>query len=215
MLVAIFMAHRFSPSSFLADEVGEINLEKSVPRAFGGWQVDNSVLPLVADPTANELANRIYSEVLTRTYISSEGLRVMLVIAYGKDQSEAFQVHSPEVCYPAQGFRVNRSRREQINLAHKSQPVVRLESSMAGRHEPITYWITMGEYVVNGGAADRRDIRFKYGFRGFVPDGMLVRVSSIGRDESEQYEIQSNFLNDLSKSLPTNIRDRIFGTQSY
>ena len=34
----------------------------------------------------------------------------MLMIAYGESQSDRLQLHHPEVCYTAQGFRVTRPR---------------------------------------------------------------------------------------------------------
>ena len=57
------------------------------------------------------IINKIYNQTLTRTYINPRGDRIMLSIAYGRDQSDALQMHKPELCYPAQGFRLLNNQR--------------------------------------------------------------------------------------------------------
>jgi EpsI family protein len=215
MVGAAALAYHFTPRKFLADQGQKLVLETMLPARFGAWQVDPSITPVVADPSQNELIERIYSETLSRTYINTQGKRIMLTVAYGRDQSESMQVHTPEVCYPAQGFTVTSSVHQSVPIGFKNQPVVRLQAAVAERREPITYWITMGEYVVNGGARDRRNVRFRYGFDGFVPDGMLFRISSIGPDADVEYEQQRLFLQDLFASMPPATRDRFAGTKSY
>lgn len=215
MVCASALAYHFTPRAYLADAGPKLTWADALPTRFGDWAVDTSLAPVVADPSENELVDRIYSETLSRTYINKQGHRVMLTLAYGRDQSESMQVHTPEVCYPAQGFSVTPARHEVIDLGGKPQPVVRLEAKAGNRFEPITYWVTMGEYVVNEGPRDRRDVRFKYGFQGFIPDGLLFRVSSIGADKVQEYELQRSFLKDLLASLPPTVRDRVAGTKVY
>lgn len=215
MIAAAAAAYQLKPTRYLADQGQAVVLETMVPKAFGDWIIDPSITPLVADPTQLELSDRIYSETLSRTYVNRQGHRMMLTIAYGRDQSESLQLHTPEYCYPATGFKVTPARHTNMSLGFKQQPVVRLEATLRERHEPITYWVTMGEYVVNGGARSRRDVRFIYGFRDLIPDGMLFRISSIGPDDSVEYALQEQFLRELFGQLPAGARDRLAGVRVY
>ena len=116
----------------------------------------------------------------------------MLAIAYGKDQSESSQVHTPEYCYPAQGFAVTPTINGSIEYVGGKHSVVQLIATGMGgtRVEPITYWIVIGDHIVTKGQKQRRNARFYYGFNGFIPDGIFFRVSSIGRDTDHQFQIQ-------------------------
>lgn len=215
MVCASALAYHFTPRKYLADEGQKVVLETMLPKAFGEWQLDPTITPLVVDPSQLELVDRIYSETLSRTYVNKQGHRVMLTIAYGRDQSESVQLHTPEFCYPAQGFNVTPSQHLAIPIGHKDQQVVRLVAKSGNRIEPITYWVTMGDYVVNGGPRGRRDVRFIYGFKGLIPDGMLFRISSIGADADEEYELQRLFLKSLFSVTDAGARDRLAGTQVY
>ena len=211
MLAAAALALHFTPHTFLADQRQKVQVSAMVPMRFGTWRIDPSVTPLVADPSQLELIDRLYSETLSRTYVNDRGQRIMLVIAYGRDQSESLQLHTPEFCYPAQGFKVTPSQNQLLSIGFKDQPVVRLQATGPGRVEPITYWVTMGDHVVNAGPRARRNVRFEYGFKGLIPDGLLFRVSSNGADVAGQYKLQGAFLNDLFASLPLTSRDRLAG----
>jgi hypothetical protein len=57
---------------------------------------------------------------------------------------------------------------------------------------------------------DRQIARMKYGLRGIIPDGALVRVSTVGLSEAASYKLQDRFLHDLFEALPT--KDRKFFT---
>ncbi len=212
MVGAAGAARHFTPRTYLADTRPPVKLEGMVPKAFGAWRPDPQQAPLVIDPTQLELANKLYQETLVRTYTDGSGHRMMLTIAYGRDQSEGVQLHTPEFCYPASGIPVGPSSHQTIPLGFKDQPVVRLVGKhRSGQLEPVTYWVTMGDYVVNGGARARRDLRFKYGFEGFIPDGALFRLSSLGSDPATEYTLQEKFLNEMFHHLTEGSRQRLAG----
>lgn len=78
------------------------------------------------------------------------------------------------------------------------------------RVEPITYWIRVGDTVVRG-ALEQNMARIKYGLTGKVPDGLLVRVSSISNNAQNAYHIQQAFITAMLSALPLTDRDQLIG----
>ena len=60
-------------------------------------------------PPQDQLQDKVYSQLLTRTYANQAGDEIMLLIAYNGAQDGVVQIHRPEVCYPASGFRLSRA----------------------------------------------------------------------------------------------------------
>jgi EpsI family protein len=54
--------------------------------------------------STQKLRDELYSQFLNRVYVNATGYRIMLLLAYGSDQHGSLQADKPEVCYPAQGF---------------------------------------------------------------------------------------------------------------
>lgn len=205
-------AWKLTPTQRMADLHGEFNLEAQIPKRFGDWQTDNSAVGGVVNPQQEELLKQLYSQILTRTYINAQGQRVMLSIAYGNDQRDGLQLHYPEVCYPAQGFRLVSNNKVDLKLAGVNIPARRLETVFANqRYEPVTYWTVIGETAVRGGT-DKKIVEMRYGFRGQIPDGLLFRVSSVDRDTAAAYALQDQFTAALLPALTDGVRARIAGT---
>jgi EpsI family protein len=89
-------------------------------------------------------------------------------------------------------------------------PVKRLVARQNVRNEPITYWITIGDKAVMSGI-DQKMQRFMYGLSGRIPDGMLVRVSSIDLDAASAYRLQDRFVNQMLAALKPRDRSRLLG----
>jgi EpsI family protein len=209
MLLAALGGVMLKPTNLIADQKPKINLETMIPKQFSEWKIDESIIPLQADPERKALLNKLYNQTLSRTYINQRGDRVMLTIAYGGDQSDAMQVHKPEVCYKAQGFEIQALELDSINTNYGNIPVKKLVAQMGARVEPITYWIKIGDKVAVNTAKWKLE-QLKYGLTGKVPDGMLFRVSSIG-DKANGYLLQTSFINDLLSSMTADDRIRITG----
>jgi EpsI family protein len=202
------------PTQRLSEVKPPIQLERQVPEAFGEWRLDRSVRPVLPDPSLQAMLDSLYSQVLARTYINAQGQRIMLSIAYGSDQSnEATAVHRPEFCYSAQGFRVAVLRRESIEVGQTSVPVARVRATMGQqRIEPITYWVTLDEAATLPGLG-RKLQQIRYGLKGQIPDGMLVRVSSISPDDALAFALQQRFIDQLYQAVPADVRARYFGSR--
>jgi EpsI family protein len=116
----------------------------------------------------------------------------------------------PEVCYKSQGFEIQSIELDSINTSYGNIPVKKLVAQMDARVEPIMYWITIGDKVAVNTAKWKLE-QLKYGLTGKVPDGMLLRVSSIG-DKANGYLLQASFINDLLSSMTADNRIRIIGS---
>lgn len=178
-----------------------INLAGIIPEKFGHWVVDDRVQPILPPPEVEEKVSRIYDETLARTYIDDRGRRVMLSISYGGDQTGRLRVHRPESCYSAQGFMVKKIGEHPLETSIGNIPVKRLAAQSGPRYEPITYWIRIGNSTVTG-MLGQRLTQLRFGLTGEVPDGLIFRVSSIGSDAQEEYQLHDSFVRDLMQVLP-------------
>ncbi len=185
-------------------------LENMVPQQFGTWQNMPNPVMAVVNPQSEAILNRIYSQILTRTYTNSSGYRIMLSIAYGPDQRASLQAHKPEVCYPAQGFKLHSNQDAQLSTPFGHIAARQLQTSLGERLEPVTYWFTMGDETVRS-KFQQRLIEVRFGLTGEVPDGLLFRVSSIDSDPARAFEQQHAFVVDLLGAIPAPDRARLSG----
>ncbi|MBT0571516.1 EpsI family protein [Curvibacter sp. CHRR-16] len=209
-VTASAVAHYMTPSKHMADVLGKPDLEKIFPAAFADWTVDPFARIVQPSPETQALLNSIYNQTLTRTYINSNGRRIMLSVAYGGDQSDATRAHMPEVCYPAQGFQILSNFTGQLVLSDRAVPTRYLMAKQGNRNEPITYWMVVGDRATVS-RLDQKIAQFELGLQGLIPDGMLVRVSSIDADMKRGHDLQAAFLKDLADALPTEFRNRVLG----
>jgi EpsI family protein len=200
------------PTLRLAEVKPRIALERQVPQSFGDWRLDTGIRPVVPDPSLQAMLDSLYSQTLARTYVNAQGERVMLSIAYGSDQSnEATAVHRPEFCYSSQGFRVTALSSETLDIGNTKVPVARVLAKLGQRSEPITYWVTLDESATLPGLG-RKLQQIRYGLRGEIPDGMLVRVSSISNSQESAFALQQRFLAQMFDAMPADVRNRYFGS---
>lgn len=196
---AAALASALTPSQHTAASAPQVHLDTLLPERFAGWTLDRSVVPLEPSADVVEKIAKIYDATLARTY-SRGGERVMLSVAYGGDQSGRLRVHRPEACYSAQGFQVRVLRQQMIAPAGHPVEVKRLMASLGMRQEPITYWIRVGEETVASNVGQRL-IQMRYSLTGQIPDGLIFRVSTIGRDPEAEFPVHDRFINDLIASL--------------
>jgi EpsI family protein len=194
----------------LAEERAKTPLESLFPERFGAWQLDPAAAALIRPAFEKARRFQMYDQVLERTYMDDQGRRVMLSAAYGRQQSVGLQMHLPEVCYKAGGFDVDDVVPGEIDLNGSKLLVRRLFASMDGRPEPITYWRLLGDEVI--GDETRFKLRqLSLGATGFVPDGLLVRVSTIDADVTAAHATQADFVRDMAAAMNAQQRARVLG----
>lgn len=210
MLLSASLGAALRPTIYLADERAPIDLKAMVPTAFGNWQEQLNMSAQIIDPQQKETLERIYSQTLTRTFVNNQGYRIMLSIAYGKNQSKSLELHSPEVCYPAQGFAVADKQKTTLNLLGQPIAATNLQTNLGQRHEPLTYWNVIGSNVTTS-LLDKRLVDLRYSLTGRIPDGILVRVSSIDTATDNAYAIQRQFAAEMIQAIAPENRDRFIG----
>jgi EpsI family protein len=210
MVVSAALGAALRPRISLADELAPIDLAAVVPKTFGEWHEEVNRVAQLVNPQQRNMLDKIYSQTLNRTYVNSQGYRVMLSIAYGKNQSDALQLHKPELCYPAQGFTLLEKRSTALNIPGRPISATRLTTSLGQRFEPITYWTVVGDHIVTNGI-DKKLAELRYAVGNRIPDGMLVRVSSIDPDTQNALKTQARFAADLVQSLPNALASRFAG----
>lgn len=211
MIVSAALTMALTPTKKIADLQDRFDLEVMIPAKFGNWRIDDSIIPLQVDADTQAKLDKIYNQTLSRTYVNSYGERIMLSIAYGGDQSDNLAVHKPEVCYYAQGFEIMKIYADELLTQYGKFPIKRLMAVKGNRNEPITYWVTIGNKAVLPGIEEKLQ-QLRYGLTGNVPDGMLVRVSTIDTDKEKAYQLQNVFIQDLLSTIADGERTRLIGS---
>lgn len=210
MGITALAAFAARPSTKAVQVGNAVQLETMVPRRFGDWRELQEGGAQVVNPQTQQILDKLYSQVLTRTYINKDGYRVMLSMAYGDDQRGGLQAHRPEICYPAQGFLVRNMKDGQLATSFGNIDVRRLDTSLGPRQEPVTYWLTVGDQIIRN-QFDKRIAEIRLGLTGQIPDGLLFRVSSIDADSQRAFRIQQAFTADMMSTVPSQTRRQLSG----
>lgn len=215
-LVAFFMCIvsiagiALRPSTTAKARGAGITLESAVPKVFSGWSELPEQGAQVVNPQTKELLDKLYSQLLTRAYVDKQGYRIMLSMAYGDDQRGGLQAHRPEVCYPAQGFKLSKVEDGLLGTLFGNIEVRRLSTSLGTRNEPVTYWLTVGDQIIRS-ALDKRIAEIRLGLTGQIPDGLLFRVSSIDADSMRGFAMQQKFVADMMAAVSATTRRQLSG----
>ncbi len=184
-------------------------LARIVPAQFVGWRELPAAPSIVSAQTQDMLAS-IYNEILTRVYAAGDGYQVMLSIAYGGDQRGTLRAHKPEVCYPAQGFKLIDVSDAVLDTEHGRIPMRTLRTVLGPRHEPVMYWFAFAGRT-NASAWQQRLQSLRLTLTGQVPDGLLFRVSSIDADAQRAWRRQGDFVRALLGACTPLARARLAG----
>jgi EpsI family protein len=156
-------------------------LKEIVPDEIGAWT--RSELSDVLIPRGEEIEGKTYDDVLTGYYTSGSGAPIMLLIAYGSIQTGNTQLHRPEACYPSAGFRLGGWSDVALRQSGDRPIAARTLTAMApGRIEQILYWSRIGRDFPTSSVSQRWSA-FRHALSGSIPDGALVRISTINGDQ--------------------------------
>lgn len=203
LILAALFAVKLTPTMHTVNAVPD--LDAIIPEKFGEWvQIADPFTQVSLTTGNNDLVNLIYDKVVMRTYTNKNGYRVMIAIAYAREQKQDIKVHRPEVCYVAQGFQLLRQIPNIIDMLDaKPIKAQRLLVRNQVRYETISYWIRIGDDYPTSGMSARLKI-LRDGLKGKIVDGVLVRVSTVISDKegaAEAYKKQEDFVKSLIISV--------------
>lgn len=217
MLATAGLSDWATPRRMMAIESPLPDLGSLIPLRLGGWWGEDASRHQLVAADVKAVLDHLYQQTLSRLYRHPQAGLIMLSAAYGGDQSDATRVHRPEVCYPAQGFVMGPVQRNTLTLGrlpHRQRlPVSRVTAKLGSRVEPITYWIMVGHRVATR-SLEQKVIQMRYGFTGVVPDGLLMRVSSLSVDGEQAWWAHHRFIDALFMAVANEHRARVFGDMS-
>lgn len=189
----------------LADDA----LQRMVPARIGDWKFE-SVSGVVLPPS-DALSDRLYDDLLTRTYTNSEGQVLMLLIAYNNRQDGVLQIHRPEFCYPAGGYTLTPTQPAEIETAQgRVLPANAFLARSPTREEQVLYWTRVGNDFPRRWIEQRWSVA-RANLDRVIPDGLLARVSVIGLDERSSLWAMKGFVAGLYRESPPGLRSLLFG----
>lgn len=190
--------------------IGDGQLERIVPEHIGEWSFDSA--SGVVLPPPDQLAHLLYDQQVARTYVAEDRLPVMLLMAYGSSQSGMLQIHRPEVCYPASGFALTRTTETTIPLGcGRAVPARRFTARSDTRVEHVLYWTRIGDMLPLNWTAQRIAV-MKSSLDGFIPDGLLVRLSTIADDADQAEEMLQGFARTMLSAIGPGARRMLIGS---
>jgi EpsI family protein len=220
ILGAALLAQILAPRELMARPSTAPSLDSIIPKQFGTWTFMPQLSPVTpADPEGyvepNSYSGRYYSQEVGRGYTDGHGNVVMLMVAYGPVQNFRLKAHRPELCYTAAGFRISGKGGATLNYRDGAPPIeaTRLIAERESRFEPITYWMRVGNDITSG-VVDRQIVRLKYGLHGIIPDGALIRISTVGLPKEASFRLQDQFIRDLLAAIPSQELKFFTGTTS-
>ena len=155
-------------------------LEKMIPPKVEGWSFRDASGIVLPPPDA--LSDMLYSGLLTRTYAAESRAPMMLCIAYSNRQDGMLQVHRPETCYPAGGYSLSPTRTAQVaNGLGGSIAANTFSADGINRTEQVLYWTRIGGSFPNTWLNQRLAV-MRENLEGVIPDGILVRMSTLAPD---------------------------------
>jgi EpsI family protein len=190
--------------------IGKDQLDKIVPLRVGDWSYETASGLVLPPP--DQLARLLYDQQLTRTYSAPDELSVMLLMAYGSSQGGMLQIHRPEICYPASGFRLTETRVTSIPLPGDRAVASRSFTGRSDtRTEQVLYWTRIGNMLATSWEGQRVAI-VRNNLAGSVPDGLLVRLSTVSDDASQSQETLKRFARTMLIEMPVARRRMLIGS---
>jgi len=202
MAASLGFATWLTPHARWYERLGRPDYATVVPVSFGDWVDTGESDAALVSPTQGEALRTIYSQMVSRTYLHrSTGRRIMLSLAYGQVQQGATQLHRPESCYSSQGFTIESLSPGRLTLGSGTLNVFRMTAAIGSRIEQVTYWIRMGDRILDGAPYQLNLTRLQMGLKGMIGDGLLFRVSEITPNVLSADRLQERFVLDLLSAL--------------
>ncbi len=185
------------------DYLGRQKLEELIPKTIGKWKFV-AASGLVVPPD-DQLLRAVYSQLLTRVYSDGESPPVMLLVAQSGSQTGFLQIHRPETCYTASGYRLSALMPHAVQIGPKLLEANSLDATAEGPTEHVVYWTRVGNQMPTSWKEQKFAVA-EQNLQGIIPDAILVRVSSVSNDGDAARAAIDEFIGTLIASVPPNRR---------
>ncbi|MBY9064667.1 EpsI family protein [Sphingomonas yunnanensis] len=185
------------------DLLGKRKLDPLIPARVGPWSF-YSKSGLVTPPP-DQLSDLLYSQLLTRVYLAPDELPIMLLMAQSSGQTGVLQVHRPEYCYPAGGFKLTDRAVRSVPLPGGQLDATVMTARADNRVEQLMYWTRVGRDMPLSWAQQRWSVA-RANLRGDVPDAILVRISTLTNDREAGMATLAAFTRALFAAVPADVR---------
>ena len=185
------------------DYLGTQKLDDIIPKAIGPWNfVAASGLVI---PPEDEFEKTLYSNMLTRVYSDGQSSQIMLLVAQNGSQTGFLQIHRPEFCYTAGGYRISAVTPHPIDLGSRVLPASRMDATANGPTEHVVYWTRIGNTVPTSWA-QQKFVVAKQNLEGIIPDAILIRVSTVNDDAAAAMAAIDQFIRAMMQSIAPTMR---------
>ena len=185
------------------DYLGSRKLEDLIPESIGPWRFVTASGLVV--PPDDPYLNSIYSQLLTRVYSDGVNPPIMLIVAQSASQTGFLQIHRPETCYTAGGFKISPLTPHPVALGSEVVHANYMEAFGTGAPEHVVYWTRVGNMMPLSWREQKIAVA-KQNLKGFIPDAILVRVSMVSDDASAASASIDTFIMALINSVPPKMR---------
>lgn len=188
--------------------LGDAKIEKIIPTQIDRWKFVTKNGLVV--PPEDQLILTLYSQLLTRVYYDGSRL-IWLLIAYSADQTGFIQVHRPEFCYTASGYRLSQFAPHEIRIDDsRSITTNSLNATRDDTTEKLVYWTRIGHHIPLSWSQQKLTVA-EENLRGFIPDAALIRISTQGLDEAEATRAIDQFAKAMIAAVPPTLRRAFVG----
>lgn len=184
-------------------------IDTLLPTAIAGWSFTTREGVI---QTPEEAPIEGYDQLVTRVYTGSGLPTIMLLIAYGSTQGGSLQLHRPETCYPGEGFSIR--NRANIDLRLDGADTIAAQTFTAVRDERVEhllYWTRISNFFPRTTSEEYLGILRRVA-DGTVPDGVLVRLSTVGADAPTDLAALDRFSTAMVKTSPDALRHILVGS---
>jgi len=138
------------------------------------------------------------------------GNGIMLLVAQSGSQSGILQIHRPEFCYTAGGYTLTPSVPHPVQLPGRELPALSISATREARTEQIVYWTRIGSHLPTSWTQQRLAVAMD-NLKGFIPDAVMVRVSTYGNDKPLAYADVDEFIRALMAKVTPQVRRVLIG----
>lgn len=186
-----------------SDRLGAQKLDDLVPKRIGGWTlIANSGLVV---PPNDPLLNGLYSQQLTRVYSDGKTPPVMLLIAQSATQTGFLQVHRPDFCYRASGYRISAVSPHPISIGSGVLPASKMDATSGGPAEHVVFWTRIGDRIPTSWTAQKLAVA-ELNLEGVIPDAILIRLSVVSEDGDAARAAIDEFVREMLAAIPASRR---------